>query len=227
MALQDRRPTALTLVALIGFNVGCSKADPPTQVQPPASPAPPTQSVDPVAPAASTPPSPAPSAPEPGTLPLSVAGLTFKIPADWKSVQPSSRMRLLQYSLPGEDGPVEVVISCFGKGQGGSRQENFLRWVNQFKNPVDPDKHATHQLSRFSSEFLSGLIVTCQGTYAPRPMAPNAPAVTPKLDYALHGAIIENGPSGTVFVKTTGPQTTVDAYKKTLDRFARSARLAD
>lgn len=161
------------------------------------------------------------------TQPLIVAGLTFDVSTDWQSVQPKSRMRLAKYLLPGAAGPAELVFYCFGRGQGGSMQANLGRWVTQFQNPDDSEKPAPHKQTRFGNEELNGLIVTCQGTYAPTPMAPHAPAATPKPNYALHAVIVENGPGGTVFAKTTGPRATVEAHTQTLNRMARSVRLAD
>jgi hypothetical protein len=65
-----------------------------------------------------------------------------------------------------------------------------------------------------------------RGEYAPGAM-PGMPPQEPQADSAMYGMIIEGGPAGTVFVKVTGPKTTIDAAKESLEAFNQSARLAE
>ena len=66
------------------------------------------------------------------------AGLRFSVPGDWARVPAPSDMRAAQFRVPhtgadAEDG--ELVLFFFGKGQGGSAEQNVERWTGQFTQP--------------------------------------------------------------------------------------------
>ncbi|MGB5736333.1 MAG: hypothetical protein WBM40_18015, partial [Thiohalocapsa sp.] len=74
---------------------------------------------------------------------VSFLGMTSEVPADWIASEPSSDMRLLQFTLPAADeaGTAELVVYYFGPGQGGSLEANVARWTSQFSSddgPVEP-----------------------------------------------------------------------------------------
>src|SRR4029453_5311799 len=101
------------------------------------------------------------------------AGLRFSVPADWTRVPAPSDMRAAQFRVPhtgndAEDG--ELVLFFFGRGQGGSADQNVARWTGQFTQPDGkpstgagggeiPPVHALKQTS-----------VDVGGTYKPAPM---------------------------------------------------------
>jgi gluconolactonase len=63
-----------------------------------------------------------------------IEDITLKIPASWKSEQPSNKLRLAQYKIPtaeGDEYPTELVVSSF-PGGGGGVDANLKRWVGQF-----------------------------------------------------------------------------------------------
>ncbi len=57
-------------------------------------------------------------------------------------------------------------------------------------------------------------------------MGPFAPPQAPRPDQALFGVIVEGGPMGSVFVKVTGPEATIQSHSEALSAFAGSALLA-
>lgn len=169
---------------------------------------------------------PSPAMSPPGGDAISLAGVTFTIPEGWVQETPDSTMRLAQYRLPGEAGPAELTVFHFGPGQGGSTQANIDRWVGQFQSPETPNNPPESDVSAVDHGPLKLSIVKASGTYTPTPMGPMAPRESPKTDFALYGLIVEGGPRGTLFIKATGPQSTIQAQEQALESFARSATLA-
>lgn len=150
------------------------------------------------------------------------AGVQFTVPQGWVEETPASSMRLAQYSLPGEAGPAELTVFCFGPGQGGSTQANIDRWVGQFSAEGGP---AEPEITTSERDGLTITVVKVTGAFTPGSMGMMAPAQEPIADAALHGVIIEGGPQGAVFVKVTGPRTTIEAQAEALEAFTQSARL--
>ncbi len=153
---------------------------------------------------------------------LSLAGITFDLPEGWVKENPTSSMRLAQYTLPGEAGTAELIVFYFGPGQGGSADANITRWAGQFK-----DSQGEPQISRFEQGGLKLSIVRVTGTYAPSSMGAMMPAPPPQSDSALFGLIVEGGPKGSLFIRSTGPKATMEAQDALLEAFARSAQLAE
>jgi len=129
-----------------------------------------------------------------------VGSFTFSRPDGWQWIVPSSPMRKAQLNIPGNAAadPGEVTFFHFGPGQGGGVQANVDRWFGQFQNATSSQNVETVGKTKVTfveaaGTFLSGM--------------PGTPA-TPKSDYALRGAILENA-SGDVFVKLTGPSAIV------------------
>lgn len=158
---------------------------------------------------------------------LTVAGIKFDLPEGWISRKPISRMRLAQYQLPGEAGPADLAVFCFGTGQGGSLQANVNRWLAQFKDPDNPHASPTGNVMTIEQKGLKLSIVKAAGTYSPASMGPMAAPTPPKPDYRLYGLIVEGGHQGNVFVKITGPAATIEAQTDAIAKFANSARLGE
>lgn len=140
---------------------------------------------------------------------LEVAGYSFKAPADWKSSEPTSKMRKAQFAVSGKDGKTgEAVFYYFGGGGAGGVKANVDRWMKQFENP---------QGQSVKTETVNGTKVTyaqAHGTYlSGRPFGPK----TPNPGYAMLAAIIE-GKEGAIFVKMTGPKETVEAHSAKLKK---------
>jgi hypothetical protein len=153
---------------------------------------------------------------------LAVAGIAFTIPDDWKIVPPSSNLRAAQYAVPGPGGDAEMAVFYFGPGQGGNVEQNVRRWVSQFT----PDDNTTTTLGgevgTLESDSLRVTLVRTEGTYNSGTMGGGDGTLRP--GYALFGLVVEGGPEGNIFVKVTGPRSTLQQQRKALEEFARSTR---
>ena len=145
-------------------------------------------------------------------------GISWKPPISWK-VDPPRQMRVATYKIApakGDADEAELAVFYFGKGQGGTIDDNMKRWAGQFESAKPPvmkkEKLAGFDVSR----------IEVKGTYgaAMGPMAP-ASSSAPKANYALLGAIVE-APEGSVFFKLTGPQKTVESARLALDKMLKS-----
>jgi len=97
------------------------------------------------------------------------------VPPAFQARQPSSSMRLAEFTVP-ESGapPAEVVVYYFGEGQGGSVEANIARWSAQFTgpdgSPVAP-RLATAEGTAFPTTVASTRVPmhAASGSDAPRP----------------------------------------------------------
>jgi hypothetical protein len=141
------------------------------------------------------------------------AGLRFSVPADWTRVPAPSDMRAAQFRVPhtgndAEDG--ELVLFFFGRGQGGSADQNVARWTGQF---TQPDGKPSTDAAVVTIRTVNGLkqtSVDVGGTYKPAPMGGAGGADKP--GWRLLGAVVE-GDGGPWFWRLTGPDATVAAAK--------------
>jgi hypothetical protein len=153
-----------------------------------------------------------------------VLALHWDDPARWVKRMPSTPMRAAEYRVPraGSDTEdAECFVITFGPGQGGTVDENIERWVKQ----LEPTSSAVDR----STRTVNGMKVTrveVAGTYTPMAM-PGMPSTTttPHPGQRLVGDIVE-APSGLWFFKMTGPDATVSAGAKELDRLIDSLRPA-
>jgi hypothetical protein len=66
------------------------------------------------------------------------AGIEWTIPTGWTE-QPARAMRVATYTVPGKGADAgECGVFYFGKGQGGTAQENIKRWGSQFEGAPEP-----------------------------------------------------------------------------------------
>jgi len=144
----------------------------------------------------------------------SAGGVRWSVPARWKE-KPERPMRAATYAVPTAGGAAEAecAVFYFGKGQGGSVEENLSRWAKQFDG--GPPKTET--------KTVAGLpvhVTDISGTY----LAAGGPMMQTqekKPGYRLLGAIVET-PEGLVFFKLTGPAATVAAARADFDALVRS-----
>jgi len=149
---------------------------------------------------------------------VKVEGFTFAAPEGWRSVTPSSPMRKAQLEIARGPEKAEVTFFHFGADQGGSAADNVARWFAQF--PGSEERRITENVPAGPVKITFAMT---DGTFSSG--MPGGP--TPPLPgYALCGAILE-GPSGSIFVKMTGPEAVVkastDAFKKMVMDAAKSA----
>lgn len=202
------------LLALAACSRSPSEPSGPAEPSPHTTPAATSASPSAFNPHAGHPPT-GPSAGRPGAL-----ALHWDDPAGWQRRVPSSPMRTMEYRIPhtGTDKEdAECSVITFGAGQGGSVDENVTRWVKQ----LEPTSTAVER----SKRTVNGMNVTrveVGGTYTPMAV-PTMPASSPRQGYRLVGDIVES-PSGLWFFKVTGPDATVKAAGKDLDRLIDSLR---
>ena len=144
------------------------------------------------------------------SLHTEAAGIRFAVPRDWSRVPAPSDVRAAQYRIPraagdGEDG--ELVLFFFGKGQGGSAEDNLTRWYAQFTRP---DGRASRDAATVTSRTVRGLRITAvdlPGTYLG-----GTPGSAPRPGFRLLAAVVE-GEGGPWFFKAVGPSATIRAAK--------------
>ena len=149
----------------------------------------------------------------------SAAGLRWTVPAGWTTA-PAQPMRAATYAIApatGDKAPAECGVYFFGAGQGGSVSDNIDRWKGQFHSP--DGKPAAATVGKKTVRGLNITTIETSGEYSG--MAGPMVNSRPVPGYSLLGAIVE-GPGGNVFVKFTGPSTTVAANRTKFDALLNS-----
>jgi len=142
-------------------------------------------------------------------------GLQTMLPSDWQRIDPSSSMRLVQFSVPGSKPgqSAELIFYYFGAGQGGTPQANIARWQSQFHAA-----NGTPSIPQVVGFEVSGLPVTrvkLQGSYARGIGA--GPGGTGRPDQTLIAALLQT-PQGQVIIQLHGDTLLIDALEPDFDR---------
>ena len=145
----------------------------------------------------------------------SAGGVRWIAPARWQ-VAAARPMRAATYTVPAAGGAEagECGVFFFGKGKGGSVEDNFVRWEKQFEG-LPASKRSEKTVHGFKVHILD-----VSGTYLAS-AGPMMPPQEKKAGWRLLGAIIE-APEGLVFFKCTGPQATVKAAEKEFEALVDS-----
>src|SRR5262249_37542454 len=147
---------------------------------------------------------------------LELDGLKSRVPADWVPEKPGSNMRMAQYKVPKVDKDAEdavLVVSYFGKGSGGSFDDNLQRWRAEFapneKEAKDPGKIDSCKVGNVKVQVFD-----ISGTHLTKipPFAPN-PKIEKRPNYRMFAVSFES-PNGPYFIKLTGPAKTLEHHKK-------------
>src|SRR5438477_1795275 len=91
-----------------------------------------------------------------------------KAPAAWSKQKPTTGTRRYQFKIEkaaGEPEDTEIIISHFGKGQGGSEDANIKRWKGMFKDPAG-DKA---KLEKFKVGDVPVTLLDIAGTFISKP----------------------------------------------------------
>jgi hypothetical protein len=153
--------------------------------------------------------------------------LRYKAPAGWQEEKPNSNMRVAQYKLPkaeGDGADAELVVYYFGQGQGGSKQANIDRWLNQMQQADGSDSKGKAKIENTTVNGMPVTTVDVAGKYNGGMASPGAsPNATPPdmSNYRMRAAIIET-PKGSYFVKLTGPQNTVSRWDHAYNDYINS-----
>jgi hypothetical protein len=151
------------------------------------------------------------------------AGLRFGVPVTWVRTPAPSDMRAAQFRVPrapgdAEDG--ELVLFFFGKGKGGSVDDNLTRWYGQFEQPDGRPSRDAAVITIRTVKDLKVTAVDLGGSYKGSGMKPgDSPAARP--NFHMLAAVIE-GESGPWFFRLTGPEATAAQAKKDFDAMLTS-----
>ena len=151
----------------------------------------------------------------------SAGGLRWTMPMGWRA-QPERPMRAATYTVAAATGdrePGECAIFFFGRGQGGSVQDNIDRWRSQIQGA--DGKPAVAKIDKQQVRGLTITRVDSSGGYTGMggPMAPGTRALP---NYRLLGAVVEGPGNNNIFVKFTGPASTVASNFKQFEQLLAS-----
>ncbi|HEV3142146.1 MAG TPA: hypothetical protein VGY57_16585 [Vicinamibacterales bacterium] len=150
------------------------------------------------------------------------SALTFTPPAGWHSSNPTSSMRVAEFTLPraaGDPDDAQLVVYYFG-GSGGSVDANIERWVGQMKQP---DGKASSAAATRETRKVHGLTVTLvdvSGTYVAE-MAPGSSEHHNQSHYRLRAGVVETS-NGPYFIKLAGPEKTIAKWDAAFNQFVGS-----
>jgi hypothetical protein len=140
--------------------------------------------------------------------PAAFLDMTSEVPADWVASEPSSGMRLLQFTVPAADdaGAAEFVLYYFGPDQGGSLEANVARWASQFSADDGPVEPVITPLSG----NLPATLVELTGSYARGVgVGPGGDALPNRT---LLAGVVET-PRGNLYPQLYGPADVVASHK--------------
>jgi hypothetical protein len=154
--------------------------------------------------------------------PVALLEYVTTAPAAWSARQPSSEMRLAEFTLPATAGQEagEVVVFFFGAGQGGSVEANAERWQGQFTD--DRGEHPQPTITHEQNTAFTTTLVELRGSYA-RNIGMGANAAGAKPDQVLLAAVVET-PKGNLHIQMHGPAADVLAQRAAFLAFVRGIR---
>lgn len=145
--------------------------------------------------------------------------ITSSVPADWVANEPSSGMRLLQFTVPADDAgdAAQLVVYYFGPGQGGSLEANVARWSSQFSADDDPVEPV---ITPLNGNFPATL-VELTGNYARGVGVGSASDALPNR--TLLAGVVET-PRGNLYPQLHGPAALVAKHRAAFVRFITKMR---
>lgn len=154
----------------------------------------------------------------------SAGGVRWTAPAGWEP-QPPRAMIATSYVVPavgGDTAPGECAVFYFGPGQGGTVDDNIVRWRGQVLG--EDGKQAPAKIAKQQLPGLTIHRIDASGTYTGLggPMPFNTRTVP---GYRLLGAIIEAPDGNKLFVKFTALAKTVTANEKKFEQLIASFQL--
>jgi len=150
---------------------------------------------------------------------VTLLDITSSVPADWVASEPSSGMRLLQFTVPsdGAGESAQLVVYYFGPGQGGSLEANVARWSSQFSTddgPVEPvitplDGNLPATLVELTGSYARGVGIGPVGDALP--------------NRTLLAGVVET-PRGNLYPQLHGPADLVAKHRADFVRFITGMR---
>jgi hypothetical protein len=161
---------------------------------------------------------------------ISLGNLAASVPGEWTSQPPNKEFRLLQFALPkaaGDKEPTVFIVFHFGKGGGGTVDDNLKRWQGMMRQPDGQDSSQRAQIHRSEREGVKLTTLDLSGTYLEKPF-PFSDEITQRPDYRLFAAVIETtreDGDGPYFIRLVGPAKSVTAAAAGWKAFVDSIRL--
>lgn len=150
----------------------------------------------------------------------SAAGVKWTAPSGWKT-EAARPMRVVTYLVPpaaGDTASAECAVYFFGPGQGGSVEANLDRWKGQMT--AADGKPAAAKVAKRTIHQIPVTTIDSSGDYSGMG-GPMAATSSVAKNYRLLGAIIE-APSGSIFIKFTGPAKTMAARQTDFEQMLNS-----
>jgi hypothetical protein len=152
------------------------------------------------------------------------ADLIAQAPADWKSKKAESRFRTHEFILPSkEKGTPDgvLIVTHFGKGQGGDLESNLRRWYGQVEQPDGSPTEKKAKKDEFKTADGKVVWLDMSGTYLDRP-TPMSQEVTKRPNYRVFTAMIDAGKEGPYWMRAYGPESVMNAHRDGFERFLKS-----
>lgn len=150
------------------------------------------------------------------TIDLANGKYVMAVPANWETVPPKSNMVQYEFRAP-KDTKDEAARITVMQASGGV-DANIDRWVGQFDGAKKSDAKIDKKDVAGTTVHIVDIAGTFKDSMGGGPFAPGP--VKKRENYRMIAAIIETKESGTIFLKMTGDQATVEPlveeFKKTL-----------
>ncbi len=127
-------------------------------------------------------------------------------PASWESVPPKSGIVEYEFKAP-KDQKEDTARITIMQATGGVAA-NIDRWKGQFEGVKDGAVKEEKKDITGATVYLVDIAGTFKDSMGGGPFAPGK--IEKRENYRMLGAIIETKESGTIFVKMTGPQATIE-----------------
>jgi hypothetical protein len=147
---------------------------------------------------------------------VELGGLKSKAPAEWHKEKPASSLRTFQFRVPhAENDPsdAELVVFYFGKGGGGSVDDNIKRWKGKFTAPKGKTIDDLTKVDKFKVSGHEVVLVDINGTYQFQPPGKSDAKKEPRPDHRMLAVILDTD-EGPYFITLIGPERTVERHQK-------------
>ena len=156
-----------------------------------------------------------------------LGSVTVVVPQGWRSVEPSSSMRIAEFALPDTSERSDDATVAVFEGNWGTVEDNVTRWKGQFDT-----SNAQRPFSRRDKVLAAGeageggiavAMVDVSGTFGGG-MGPSAGVR--QSGFRMLGAIVDTGEAGAgsrfLYIKLLGPEKTVNDWAASFDGFIES-----
>jgi len=142
--------------------------------------------------------------------------LSMTPPSEWESVPPKSNMVQSEFKAPRDQKEDTARVTVMSAS--GGIDANIDRWIGQFDGVKKEDAKIEKMDVAGATVHMVDITGTFKDSMGGGPFAPGP--MKKREDYRMIAAIIETKNDGLLFIKMTGPKTTVESlaagFKKSL-----------